>query len=332
MIPSMGRRRSGAGPLGPIFRILPILRVLPVLLVWPVVLVGPILLLPFAACGSPAGGSARGTAATAPVLPAPDPAAPVGTTAPPVGTTAPPDGSSPAPVPVLRPRVVREYPHDPEAFTQGLFFHDGVLYESTGLLGESTLRRVALETGEVLAERRLLPSLFGEGAALVGDRIMQLTWKAGIGFAYDRDSFRLLREFRYPGEGWGLTYDGEHLVMSDGSDTLRFRDPDTFREVRRLPVAADGEPVFNLNELEWIEGEIWANLWTEDRIARIHPETGEVLAFLDLAGILPAASRHPGTDVLNGIAWDPDRRRIFVTGKKWPTLFEIELVETEESR
>lgn len=253
------------------------------------------------------------------------------------GEAPPPAASLPAPLPPpaagppeprsLDYRVAREFPHDPGAFTQGLFFHEGVLYESTGLRGESALRRVDLETGEVLFERRLPPTLFGEGAALAGDRIVQLTWQAGIGFVYDRETFRLLREFRYAGEGWGLTFDGEHLVMSDGSDTLRFLDPDTLRETRRLPVRADGAPLDRLNELEWIEGEIWANLWTEDRLARIRPDTGEVTAFVDLEGLLPPASRRPDTDVLNGIAWDPAGRRLFVTGKKWPTLFEIEIVE-----
>lgn len=231
------------------------------------------------------------------------------------------------PPPVLGHRVVREFPHDPDAFTQGLVFHEGFLYESTGLHGESSLRRVDLNTGRVLQERRLLPVLFGEGAAVVGERIVQLTWRAGIGFVYDRASFRLLREFRYSGEGWGLTFDGDELVMSDGSDTLRFLDPETLRETRRLPVRANGVPVFNLNELEWIAGEIWANLWTEDRIARIHPGTGEVLAFLDLSGLLAEELRHPEADVLNGIAWDPATGRIFVTGKKWPRLFEIEVLE-----
>ncbi len=248
-----------------------------------------------------------------------------GATAP----VAPAERAPSQPPPVVGHRVVREFPHDPQAFTQGLFFDGGRLFESTGLRGESALREVALETGEVLREHRLLPAFFGEGAALVGERIVQLTWEAGVGFVYERDSFRLVREFRYPGEGWGLTFDGEHLIMSDGSDTLGFRDPDTFREVRRLRVTAGGAPLSDLNELEWIEGEIWANLWTEDRIARIRPDTGEVTAFLDLTGILPAAARHPESDVLNGIAFDPERGRIFVTGKKWPTLFEIELVESE---
>lgn len=231
----------------------------------------------------------------------------------------------PAP-PVLGHRVLQEYPHDPLAFTQGLFFHDGTLYESTGLRGASTLRRVALETGEVLQQRPLLPTLFGEGAALADGKIYQLTWQAGLGFVYDLESFRLLREFRYAGEGWGLTFDGERLIMSDGTDTLRFLDPETLRETGRLRVRADGAPLDRLNELEWIEGEIWANLWTEDRIARIHPETGAVLAFVDLEGLLDPADRLPDSDVLNGIAWDPEGRRLFVTGKKWPTLFEIETV------
>ena len=299
MIPAMGLRRLSAGALG---------------------------CLLFAACGGTDGGPAHAAAAPAVAHAA---AALAAAPASPLPLNA---ATFAAEAPVLRHRVVRQFPHDPQAFTQGLFFHDGVLYESTGLHGESTLRRVALESGEVLEERRLLPSLFGEGAALVGDRIVQLTWKAGIGFVYDRESFRLLREFRYAGEGWGLTFDGKHLVMSDGSDTLRFWDPDTFRELRRLPVVTGGVPVSNLNELEWIEGEIWANLWTEDRIARIRPDTGEVTAFVDLAGILPPASRLPESDVLNGIAWDPEERRIFVTGKKWPTLFEIELIEPGPSR
>ena len=273
------------------------------LLLWP-------FLLLLAACGGSGGSPAS---AAAPPEPPPAPAPP----------------PEPAPPEVFGYRVVREFPHDPRAFTQGLFFHDGFLYESTGLRGESTLRRVELETGEVLEQRELLPQFFGEGAALAGDFIFQLTWEAEIGFVYTREPFRLVREFRYSGEGWGLTFDGEHLVMSDGTDELRFWDPQTLREVRRVPVTADGEPLPRLNELEWIDGEIWANLWTEDRIARIDPDTGEVTAFVDLTGILPGALRrqYPELDVLNGIAWDRENGRIFVTGKKWPKLFEIELVE-----
>ena len=287
MIPHMALGRRAVGPL-----------------LWPLVLL-------LAACG----GSAGSPASAAEPVPTPAPE--------------PPPPAEPAAPAVFGYRVVQEFPHDPRAFTQGLFFHEGFLYESTGLRGESTLRRVDLETGEVLEERRLLAQFFGEGAALAGDFIVQLTWEAGIGFVYTLDQFRLVREFRYSGEGWGLTFDGEHLVMSDGSDSLRFLDPDTLRETRTLKVTADGEPLPRLNELEWIDGEIWANIWTEDRIARIHPDTGEVAAFVDLAGILPRASRvrYPEIDVLNGIAWDPESGRVFVTGKKWPTLFEIELIE-----
>ena len=278
-------------------------------LLWPLVLL-------LAACGGSGGSPAS---AASPPEPAPAPAPP----------PEPPPPPEPAPPEVFGYRVVEEFPHDPRAFTQGLFFHDGFLYESTGLRGESTLRRVDLDTGEVLEQRELLPQFFGEGAALAGDYIFQLTWEAEIGFVYTRQPFRLVREFRYSGEGWGLTFDGEHLVMSNGTDELRFLDPNSLRQVRTLRVTADGEPLPLLNELEWIEGEIWANIWTQDRIARIRPDTGEVTAFVDLAGILPRAFalQYPEMDVLNGIAWDAANRRIFVTGKKWPKLFEIELVE-----
>ncbi len=243
------------------------------------------------------------------------------------GGPAPPPIALPAATPVHGYRIVREFPHDRGAFTQGLFHHDGFLYESTGLRGESTLRRVELESGRVVAQHRLLSSYFGEGSALADGRIHMLTWTSGVGFVHDADSFRLLGEFRYSGEGWGLTFDGRHLVMSDGTHVLRFRDPATHREVRALPVLDRGRPLAGLNELEWIEGEIWANIWTENRIARIDPDSGQVLSFVDLTGLLPAEARRPDTDVLNGIAWDAEARRLFVTGKKWPTLFEIEVVE-----
>lgn len=287
MIPRMVRRRA-ACPL-----------------LWPIVLL-------VAACG----GSEGSPAAAAEPIPVPS-------------SPEPPPAPEPVPPEVFGYRVVQEFPHDPQAFTQGLFFHDGFLYESTGLRGESTLRRVELASGEVLEERRLLPQFFGEGAALAGDFIYQLTWEAGIGFVYTRESFRLVREFRYSGEGWGLTFDGEHLVMSDGSDSLRFLDPNSLREVRTLEVTADGAPLPQLNELEWIDGEIWANIWMDNRIARIRPDTGEVIAFVDLTGILPLSFRlqYPEMDVLNGIAWDAADGRIFVTGKKWPKLYEIELVD-----
>lgn len=241
-----------------------------------------------------------------------------------------PPAPSKKPIPVYRYRVVNTYPHDPQAFTQGLEYHNGYLYESTGLEGQSTLRKVELRTGRVLQRHRLLPEIFAEGITLFGDRIYQLTWRNGICFVYHRDTFRADIEFRYSGEGWGLTNDGTHLIMSDGSDTLVFRDPATFAEVRRLQVRADGMPVRDLNELEYIEGEIWANVWQTDLIARISPKTGEVVAWVDLSGLLPEADRK-NADVLNGIAYDKQNKRIFVTGKLWNKLFEIELVPPSPS-
>lgn len=228
--------------------------------------------------------------------------------------------------PVHTYKIVNVFPHDPRAFTQGLVYLDGVLYESTGLKGQSSLRRVELETGTVLDDARLLPMFFGEGIAVLGDRIYQLTWTSGVGFVYDRESFRLLREFRYAGEGWGMTHDGEHLIVSDGSPELAFWDPETLLETRRLTVRDGGEPVENLNELEYIEGEIYANIWQQELIARISPETGEVLSWVNLSGLLDAADRTGREDVMNGIAWDEKGRRLFVTGKLWPKLFEIEIV------
>ena len=222
-------------------------------------------------------------------------------------------------------RVVNVYPHDPAAFTQGLTVHEGVLYEGTGRHGESSLRRVELETGAVLQRHDLAGEYFGEGIAVAGNRIFQLTWKAGVAIEYDRTSFEEVRRFAYRGEGWGLTYDGKHLIMSDGTDTLRFIDPATFKEVRRVIVCDKVTPVRQLNELEYIRGKIYANVWETDRIARIDPETGAVTAWIDLAGLLPASDHRPDTATLNGIAYDAESRRLFVTGKCWPKLFEIEL-------
>ncbi|MDM7460848.1 MAG: glutaminyl-peptide cyclotransferase [bacterium] len=244
---------------------------------------------------------------------------------PPADTTAPPPSSEPdSEIPVFRYRIVNTFPHDKEAFTQGLEFHDGYLYESTGLNGKSSLRRVELRTGRVVQIHRLANEFFAEGITLLGDKIYQLTWQNGVCFVYDRKTFNQLTQFRYFGEGWGLTNDGKHLIMSDGSATITFRDPDTFVEVRKITVRASGELVKNLNELEYIEGEIWANIWYSDMIARIDPQTGVVKAWVDMEG-LPTPNRGL-EDVLNGIAYDRQKKRIFVTGKRWSNLFEIELV------
>lgn len=230
-------------------------------------------------------------------------------------------------VPVYDYRVVNTYRHDRDAFTQGLVFVDGELYEGTGLEGGSGLRRVELETGKVLQSRPLDPSLFGEGIAVLGDRIYQLTWKNQTAVVYDRETFDPIDTFDYPTEGWGLTTDGERLIMSDGTSDLVFRDPETFAESGRVEVRYEGTPLPNLNELEFIDGEVWANVWRSDFVVRIDPATGDVTGVIDLRGLLPAADsgRRP-VDVLNGIAHDPATGRIFVTGKLWPRLFEIELV------
>ena len=223
-------------------------------------------------------------------------------------------------------RVVNSYPHDPEAFTQGLIFHRGALYESTGGHRESRLRRVELETGRVLQEHRLADTLFAEGLALSGDRLVQLTWRAGRGLVYDADSLAPVGEFGYSGEGWGLAYDGQHLLMSDGTDVLRVLEPRGFGEVGRLQVTDRGRALTNLNELEYVEGSIYANVWHSDRIALISRATGAVQGWLDLSGLLPLAFRTDEIDVLNGIAYDAVGQRLFVTGKRWPRIFEIELV------
>jgi len=227
--------------------------------------------------------------------------------------------------PKLHYKVVNSYPHDPKAFLQGLVWHDGGFYESTGLPGQSTLRRVQFPSGQVTKSVSLSPELFGEGLAMVGDELIQLTWQTHRGFVYDRESFALMREFSYTNEGWGLTYDGTNLILSDGSDGLTYLDPRSFEPVRRLPVTWDGKPQFNLNELEFIEGEIWANVWHTDFILRIDPSTGHVNSFLDLKAILPAGVERGSEAVLNGIAYDSINKRVFVSGKNWPRLFEIRI-------
>jgi glutamine cyclotransferase len=229
-------------------------------------------------------------------------------------------------IPVYTYNITKAYPHDRDAFTQGLVFEDGVLYEGTGLLGHSTLRRVELETGEILQIRELSDEFFGEGITIYGDKIIQLTWQSNMGFVYDKDSFELLQEFNYSTEGWGITHDGTRLIMSDGTSTLHFLDPQTFEEIGQLEVFDNDGPVTRLNELEYIQGEIYANVWQTDRIAIIAPETGRVVGWIDLRGLLTAEDLSEPVDVLNGIAYDAEANRLFVTGKLWPKLFEIELV------
>lgn len=224
-------------------------------------------------------------------------------------------------------RIVNEFPHDTAAFTQGLFIDDGVLYETTGQYGASGLRKMHLETGEILKSVALSDRLFGEGAVVWDDEIIMLTWRSGTGFVFDQRTFREERSFTYDGEGWGLTHDGERLIMSDGADELRFLDPETLKETGRLSVTFRGKPLPNLNELEWINGEIFANVWQSDAIVRINPDTGAVIGVIDLRGLLSDEDRAAGADVLNGVAYDAKTDRLFVTGKYWPTLFEIELVE-----
>ena len=229
------------------------------------------------------------------------------------------------PAPVFGYHVVNSYPHDRAAFTEGLFYLDGFLYESSGLERRSDLRRVRLDDGQVVQRLPLAPQYFGEGIAAVGNSIFQLTYKSGIAFVYDRATFRYLKQFQYTGEGWGMTTDGRRLIMSDGTHFLRFFDPATFKETGRIAVTDAGRPVEELNELEYIHGEIYANMWKTDRIARINLQTGRVTSWIDLTGILSVMEVR-GTDVMNGIAYDAQRDRLFVTGKWWPRLFEIKIV------
>ena len=223
--------------------------------------------------------------------------------------------------------VDNTFPHNTGAFTQGLAVLGDTLYESTGNYGRSSLRKVVLQTGEVEQVRRLSSTIFGEGLALFDDKIIQLTWKSGVGFIYDRRTFDLIRSVAYPGEGWGIAYDGERFVMSDGSSILYFRDKVTFEEIGRVIVRDEDGQVRYLNELEYVKGEIYANIWQEDRIARIDPASGRVTGWIDLEGLLEPKEARLRADVLNGIAYDAGRDRLFVTGKWWPRLYEIRLVE-----
>lgn len=221
--------------------------------------------------------------------------------------------------------VVKSYPHDRQAFTQGLVYLDGVFYEGTGLNGQSSIRKVKLETGEVLQQRPLDEKYFGEGIAVWDNTVVQLTWQSEIGFVYDRETFKPLKTFGYSGEGWGLTHDGARLIMSDGSATIRFLDPQSLKETGRITVRDGGMPVGNLNELEFVKGEIYANVYMTDRLVRFSPKTGQVTGWIDLSGLLTPREA-VGVEVLNGIAYDAAGDRLFVTGKLWPKVFEIRVV------
>jgi glutaminyl-peptide cyclotransferase len=221
--------------------------------------------------------------------------------------------------------IVAAYPHDTTAFTQGLAYRDGYLYEGTGREGRSSLRKVRLETAEIVQQVNLQPDLFGEGITLLNDKVIQLTWKSGVGFVYDLNTFRLLRSFSYSGEGWGLATNGRELFLSDGTPEIRVLDGETFQEKRRFKVHDGSTPVDQLNELEFVEGQIFANLWHSNRVARISPQTGDVLGWIDLTGLLSPMYRLEPEAVLNGIAYDAVHKRLFVTGKLWPRVFEIKV-------
>jgi glutamine cyclotransferase len=234
-------------------------------------------------------------------------------------------GETPAPI-FYSYEVIRSRPHDRTAFTQGLVFHDGRILESTGLNGESTLRAVDLDSGKVLRKVSLTPDYFGEGLTVIGTHAYQITWQNGTGFIYDATTFQRKGQFSYSGEGWGLTTDGRLLILSDGTNRLRFIDPTTFQPVRTLNVTASGQPVGRLNELEWIKGEIFANVWLTNQVVRIDPATGIVRGVIDFSGLLAPGERKPDTDVLNGIAYDAAHDKLVVTGKRWPKIFEVRLI------
>ena len=237
----------------------------------------------------------------------------------------------PATAPASTYRIVKIYPHDRGAFTQGLVYLDGVLYEGTGQNGSSSIRKVRLENGEVLQQQSLDQKYFGEGIAIWKKSLIQLTYTTEIGFVYDLGTFQRVKTFNYTGEGWGLTHDDTRIIMSDGSSSLRFLDPETLRETGRLAVKDAGTPVNDLNELEYVKGEILANVWKTERIARISPKTGQVTGWIDLSGLLDPHDK-AGTDVLNGIAYDAAGDRLFVTGKLWPKLFEVRIVPAAAAR
>ncbi len=223
-------------------------------------------------------------------------------------------------------KIIQTFPHDSSAFTQGLGYRDGFLYEGTGRNGQSSLRKVRLEAGEVLQRVNLAREFFGEGITLLNNKVIQLTWQSHVGFVYNLGDFKLLRRFSYSGEGWGVTTNGQDIFMSDGTSEIRILDGTTFTEKRRLKIRDENTPVTQLNELEFVDGEIFANVWQTDRIARISPQTGKVVGWIDLKGILSPIYRLEADAVLNGIAYDPTGKRLFVTGKLWPSVFEIKLI------
>jgi len=231
-----------------------------------------------------------------------------------------------AAVPIYDVDVIHTYPHDPSAFTEGLFYLNGFLYESTGLEQHSTIRKVRLDTGEVVKKIDIPPQYFGEGIVNWDGHLISLTWKSHVGFVFDLATFKLQRQFHYEGEGWALTQDGKQLIMSDGTPELRFINPNTLKETNRIQVTLDGKPVPNVNELEWVNGEIYANVWQTNWILRINPKDGQVVGLVNLAGLLSSGTQVKSPDgVLNGIAYDAKGDRLFVTGKNWPRLFEIRL-------
>lgn len=228
-------------------------------------------------------------------------------------------------VPIYTYKIIQTYPHDPTAYTQGLAFDNGYLYEGTGLLGQSSLRKVELESGEVVQIHNLSSELFGEGITVYRDKIIQVTWRSHTGFVYDKNSFEVVTSFEIATEGWGLTHDGSSLILSDGTPTLYFLDLDTYEEIRTVEIFDKNGPVLNINELEYVHGEVFANVWQTERIARIDPENGLVVGWIDLRGLSGHFNEDATIDVLNGIAFDGESDRLFVTGKLWPKLFEIEI-------
>jgi len=238
----------------------------------------------------------------------------------------PGDSTTSSNIPLYTYKVINIYPHDPNASTQGLVFENGYLYEGTGIAGQSTLRKVELETGNILQICQTPHQLFGEGITIYEDKIIQLTWQAKIGFVYDKHSFDLLQQFRYSTEGWGITYDKKQLIMSDGTSILHCLDPERFNEIGQIKVIDGNTPVYGSNELEYVQGEIYANAWQTDFIARISPDTGRITGWIDLEGLLSLEDRNEKVGILNGIAYDEKYNRLFVTGKFWPKVFEIEII------